>query len=59
MAWDKDNHLYALNTSGKLHVYTATTTSVVETPGSPYEDIPHCPAGPNYCPQSIIVRSIP
>jgi hypothetical protein len=54
MAWDKDNHLYALNTSGKLHVYTATTTSVVESPGSPYSNIPHC--APNYCQQSVIVR---
>jgi hypothetical protein len=59
MAWDKDNHLYALNTSGKLHVYTATTTSVVETPGSPYTGIPYCGVGGNYCPQSIIVRSVP
>jgi hypothetical protein len=36
MRWDTDNHIYALNTSGKLHVYTATTTSVKETAGSPY-----------------------
>jgi hypothetical protein len=35
--WDKSNHLYAINgTSGKLHVYTVTTTSVVEAAGSPY-----------------------
>jgi outer membrane protein assembly factor BamB len=37
MRWDSSNHLYAINgASGKLHVYTATTTSVVEAPGSPY-----------------------
>jgi hypothetical protein len=35
--WDKSNHLYAINgASGKLHVYTVTTTSVVEAAGSPY-----------------------
>jgi hypothetical protein len=56
MAWDKDNHLYALNgASGRLHVYTATKTSVVESPGSPYEGIPFC--GSDFtCPQSLIVR---
>jgi hypothetical protein len=37
MQWDDSNHLYAVNgASGKLHVYTATPTSVVETAGSPY-----------------------
>jgi hypothetical protein len=41
MAWDKYNHLYAWNgASGKLHVYTVTTTSVVEAAGSPYSNIP-------------------
>jgi hypothetical protein len=60
MAWDKDNHLYALNTSGKLHVYTATKTSVVETPGSPYEGIPYCGSTGNInCSQTLIVRSAP
>ena len=39
--WDNSNHLYAVgypvnNSRGKLHVYTATPTSVVEAPGSPY-----------------------
>ncbi|HEX6497267.1 MAG TPA: hypothetical protein VF018_17410 [Acidobacteriaceae bacterium] len=39
--WDNSNHLYAIgypvnNSGGKLHVYTATPTSVVEAPGSPY-----------------------
>jgi hypothetical protein len=43
MAWDKYNHLYALNNaSGKLHVYTATTTSVKEALGSPYSNVPFC-----------------
>jgi WD40 repeat protein len=37
MQWDSSNHLYAINgANGKLHVYTATTTSVDEAPGSPY-----------------------
>lgn len=37
LQWDKNNHLYAVNgASGKLHVYTVTTSSVVEAPGSPY-----------------------
>jgi hypothetical protein len=39
--WDNSNHLYAVgypvnNSPGRLHVYTATPTSVVEAPGSPY-----------------------
>jgi hypothetical protein len=39
--WDNSNHLYAVgypvnNSGGKLHVYTATPTSVIEAPGSPY-----------------------
>jgi hypothetical protein len=57
MAWDNDNHLYALNArSGKLHVYTATTKSVAETPGSPYEPPNVCASG---CEQALIVRIIP
>jgi len=37
LQWDKSNHLYAVNgASGKMHVYTVTTTSVVEAAGSPY-----------------------
>ncbi|MGA2536586.1 MAG: hypothetical protein ABSF53_11260 [Terracidiphilus sp.] len=35
LAWDGDNHLYALG-SGKLFVYTVTPTSIKEAPGSPY-----------------------
>jgi hypothetical protein len=39
--WDNSNHLYAVgypvdNSPGRLHVYTATPTSVIEAPGSPY-----------------------
>jgi hypothetical protein len=34
MAWDTQNHLYALNTSGKMHVYAVTATSVKELSGS-------------------------
>jgi hypothetical protein len=33
--WDKDNHLYALSFN-RLHVYSATSTSIKEEPGSPY-----------------------
>ncbi len=33
--WDKHNHLFALSTLN-LHVYSATSTSVKEEPGSPY-----------------------
>jgi hypothetical protein len=37
LQWDKSNHLYAINgSSGKVHVYTVTTTSAVEASGSPY-----------------------
>lgn len=57
MAWDKNNHLYALNAkSGKLHVYTATTTSVVEAAGSPYVPPNNCSSG---CFQTLIVRIVP
>jgi hypothetical protein len=61
MSWDTDNHLYALNAlSGRLHVYTATTTSVVEAAGSPY-NLPYCGYAHNNsnCPQTLIVRRIP
>ncbi|HEY2859153.1 MAG TPA: hypothetical protein VGJ21_12105 [Terracidiphilus sp.] len=41
--WDKHNHLYALggstafsNEGTKLYVYTVTTTSIKQAPGSPY-----------------------
>jgi hypothetical protein len=37
MQWDKSNHLYAINgATGKVHVYTVTTTSAAEVAGSPY-----------------------
>ncbi|HTW60694.1 MAG TPA: hypothetical protein VMD55_02735 [Terracidiphilus sp.] len=61
MSWDKDNHLYALNAlSGRLHVYTASSTGVVEAPGSPY-NLPYCGYAHNAtnCPQTLIVRRIP
>ncbi|HEV2133349.1 MAG TPA: Ig-like domain-containing protein [Terracidiphilus sp.] len=59
MAWDDQNHLYALNgKTGKLHVYTVTTTSVVEAPGSPYLPPNSCTSG-GCSPQSLIVRSVP
>jgi hypothetical protein len=60
IAWDSSNHLYALNgASGKLHVYTVTSTSVVEASGSPYEDVPFCgsTSGNTNCLQMLIVRS--
>ena len=35
--WDNSNHLYALSSStGKLYVYTVTSTSITAVPGSPY-----------------------
>ena len=34
-AWDKNNHLFALG-GGQLFVYTVTSSSVTEAPGSPY-----------------------
>jgi hypothetical protein len=38
LAWDKSNHLYALNySSGELYVYTVTPTSTHEVAGSPYK----------------------
>lgn len=63
MAWDNSDHLYALNaSSGRLHVYTVTSTAVVEAPGSPY-DVPFCgydmPDSTLECPQTLIVRIIP
>ena len=37
LGWDKSNHLYALSySSGKLYVYTVTTTSISEAAGSPH-----------------------
>lgn len=44
VAWDKSNHLYALSydsgalhATGKLYVFTVTSTSVTPAPGSPYK----------------------
>jgi hypothetical protein len=35
--WDNDNHLYAISQSaGKLFVFTVTSTSYCQAPGSPY-----------------------
>jgi hypothetical protein len=38
--WDNSNHMYVIGTNsagaGKLHVFTATPTSVTEATGSPY-----------------------
>jgi hypothetical protein len=64
MAWDANNHLYALNSiSGKLNVYTVSSTGVVETPGSPYNLPPHCPYDQHNsmfeCPQNLVVRIVP
>ena len=51
MAWDKDNHLYAINgATGRLHIYEATPTSVKEVSGSPYNDV----CGSDSC--TLIVR---
>jgi hypothetical protein len=51
MAWDKDNHLYAIGRYGILHVYEATTTKVEEVSGSPYDNV----CGSDTC--TLIVRS--
>ena len=38
VGWDKSNHLYALSyPSGKLYVYTVTSTGITEAAGSPYK----------------------
>jgi hypothetical protein len=38
VAWDNNNHLYALSyESGNLHVFNATSTSISEVSGSPYK----------------------
>ncbi len=59
MAWDNDNHLYALNgRSGKLHVYTVTRTGVIEAAGSPYLPPNNCTAGGCW-PQTLVVRIVP
>jgi len=63
MAWDSSDHLYALNgLTGRLHVYTVTSTAVVEAPGSPYDLPLHCAYDQQNqtqgCPQSLVVRSI-
>jgi hypothetical protein len=50
--WDNDNHIYAMNDSShKLHIYTATPTSVKEVAGSPVL-LPN-----NAVPEGLIVRS--
>ena len=37
LAWDKNNHLYALDyVTGNLYVYTVTGSEIVAAPGSPY-----------------------
>lgn len=44
MFWDKANHLYAISRpTGKLYVFTVTSTSVTQAPGSP-----HSIANPQY-----------
>jgi hypothetical protein len=38
LAWDKNNHLYALSYSaGEMYVYTVTATSISGVSGSPYK----------------------
>lgn len=64
VAWDASNHLYSLNSiSGKLNVYTVSSTGVVETADSPYDLPPHCPYDQQNsmfeCPQSLVVRVVP
>jgi hypothetical protein len=47
--WDRESHLYALS-QNKLYVYTVTSTSIKQAPGSPYS-IPEA--------SSVIVLSKP
>ena len=63
MAWDSSNHLYALDgQSGQLHIYTVTSSSVSEAPGSPYS-VPICPYDTQDnipgCSQKLVVHSVP
>lgn len=49
VAWDNSNHLYAIAPyAGKLFVFTITSTSVTQAPGSPYNI---------YLPQTLAVLS--
>jgi hypothetical protein len=63
MAWDKANHLYALNSqSGRLHIWTITDKDAVEVSGSPFT-VPFCgylgpPIDAAACTQTLIVRSL-
>jgi hypothetical protein len=51
MFWDKQNHLYAISRpAGKLYVFTITSTSVSQAPGSP-----HAVSAP----QDVIVQPLP
>lgn len=36
MQWDNQNRLFVLSATQKLYVFTATGSSVVQAPGSPY-----------------------
>ena len=59
MSWDSSNHLYAIdNKSGELHVFTVTSSGVVEAPGSPYTPPTTCSSGACYF-QTLVVRSVP
>ncbi len=55
LAWDKNNHLYALDfKTGGLYVYTVTSTSISAAPGSPYA-IPNSAYQNNYQYDLIVV----
>jgi hypothetical protein len=49
LAWDNNDNLYAISTSGGyLYVFTVTATKVTRAPGSPYSIV---------SPQSITVAT--
>jgi hypothetical protein len=51
MFWDKQDHLYAISRpAGRLYVFTITSTSVHQAPGSPYAIA---------SPQNVIVQPLP
>jgi 6-phosphogluconolactonase (cycloisomerase 2 family) len=51
MFWDKQNHLYAISRpANKLYVFTVTTTSAGQAPGSPHAIT---------APQNVIVQPLP
>jgi hypothetical protein len=60
--WDNSSHLFALSySSHKLYVYTVTSASISEAPGSPYtianKACSNVGSIPNECPNGLVVVS--